>query len=179
MAGVASGADAWKIFKSITFSREAGSSYIWCTKCEQSGFHPAFPRCFEAVWTRIRPSAAFNRRTPDESSSGEQKATSGPRSKASAQRYRSKIPDRIVLMYRVCQRERIADLAFPKVPPNDHLAFRTGEFSLFVILRMRTPEQQCHGNLESDITSFRSLTWLRFARAVLEAAKLRARACTG
>jgi hypothetical protein len=64
-------------------------------------------------------------------------------------------------MYRVCQRERIADLAFPKVPPNDNLAFRTGEFSLFVILGMGTPEQDCHRDLERHTTTFQSGTRLR------------------
>jgi hypothetical protein len=57
-------------------------------------------------------------------------------------------------------------LTLPSVPPNDNLSFRTGEFSLFVILGMGTPEQECHGDLERHTTNFHSGTRLRFARAV-------------
>ena len=52
-------------------------------------------------------------------------------------------------------------LTFPGVPPNDNLSFRTGEFSLFVILGMGTPEQECHGDLERDTSNFQSGTRLR------------------
>jgi hypothetical protein len=63
-------------------------------------------------------------------------------------------------------------LTFPSVPPNDNLSFRTGEFSLFMILRMRTPEHESHGDLERHTTSFQSGTRLHHMVTCISAAYL-------
>src|ERR1700680_1798327 len=78
------------------------------------------------------PSWAFTRRTLEPTSCAEETAASGHTSAASTQRYLNKIRIRMILLALVCQKEHVAGLAVPNVPPNDNLAVRTGEFSLFV-----------------------------------------------